>query len=142
MRANCRNTKAIARSASALANIEVRLLPGSPDGESPAVRRTATNVAEAGIVLSEIRQLFLQHVKPEQIALIGPASYENSSLSRHKNVDGVPFVDDATDWRRGAGILVTTARSFVIGHFKLGHPWSLQNRPPDKYLFLRLCPVL
>jgi len=29
----------------------------------------------------------------------------------------------------------------VIGHFKLGHPWSLQNRPPDKYLFLCLRPV-
>ena len=29
----------------------------------------------------------------------------------------------------------------VIGHFKLGHPWSLQNRPPDKDLLFRLGPV-
>jgi superfamily I DNA/RNA helicase len=27
-------------------------------------------------------------------------------------VDGVPLIDDAIDWRRGAGVLVTTARAF------------------------------
>jgi superfamily I DNA and RNA helicase len=36
---NCRNTKAIARSGASLARIEVRLLPGSPTGEAPAIRR-------------------------------------------------------------------------------------------------------
>lgn len=39
-------------------------------------------------------------------------------------------------------VFLVVDRRVVIGHFKLGHPWSLQNRPPDKYLFLRLCPVL
>ena len=29
----------------------------------------------------------------------------------------------------------------VIGHFKLGHSWSLQNRPPDKDLLFRFGPV-
>lgn len=109
---NCRNTKAIARSGAALARIEVRLLPGSPSGEAPAVRRAASAAAEAGLVLAEIRQLIKQDIKPQQIALIGPASHTKGSLARHAEVDGVPLIDDAGDWRRGAGVLVTTARAF------------------------------
>ncbi|RKG99985.1 nuclease-related domain-containing DEAD/DEAH box helicase [Corallococcus carmarthensis] len=109
---NCRNTKAIARSGAALASIDIRLLPGSPSGEAPAVRRAGTAVAEAGLVLSEVRQLLLQGIKPQQLALIGAASHAKGSLARHAEVDGIPLVDDAVDWRRGAGVLATTARAF------------------------------
>jgi len=109
---NCRNTKAIARSGSALARIDVRLLPGSPAGEAPAVRRAASAAAEAGLVLAEIRQLIKQGIKPPQLALIGPAAYEHSSLAQHAEIDGIPLISDPVDWRRGAGILVTTARAF------------------------------
>lgn len=109
---NCRNTKAIARSGSSLARIDVRLLPGSPSGEAPAVRRTVSPAAEAGIVLAEVRQLLQQGIKPQQLAIIGPAAYAKGALSGHRDANGVPLIDDATDWRRGAGILVTTARAF------------------------------
>ncbi len=109
---NCRNTKAIARSGASLARVEVRLLPGSPSGEAPAIRRAVSSAAEAGLVLAEVRQLIHQGFNPQQLALIGPAAYENSSLARHAEVDGVPLIDDAVDWRRGAGVLVTTARAF------------------------------
>lgn len=109
---NCRNTKAIAQSAATLAKVEVRLLPGSPLGEAPAIRRAASEVAEAGLVLSEIRQLLQNGINPKQLALIGPASHANGSLARHSEVEAVPLIDNASDWRRGGGILVTTARSF------------------------------
>ncbi len=109
---NCRNTKAIARSGASIASIKVRLLPGSPSGEAPAVRRAVSAAAEAGLVLSEVRQLLQQGIKPQQIALIGPASHAKCSLARHAEVGGVPLIDDAVDWRRGAGVLVTTARAF------------------------------
>lgn len=109
---NCRNTKAIARSGASLARVEVRLLPGSPSGEAPAIRRAASTAAEAGLVLAEVRQLLQQGIKPQQIALIGPAAYARGSLARHAEVDGVPLIDDAIDWRRGAGVLATTARAF------------------------------
>lgn len=76
------------------------------------MRRAATDAAEAGLVLAEIRQLLKQGIRPQQLVLIGSASHANGSLARHDEVDGVPFVRDAADWRRGAGILVTTARAF------------------------------
>ncbi|MCC6648408.1 MAG: NERD domain-containing protein [Polyangiaceae bacterium] len=109
---NCRNTKAIARSSAALAHVDVRLLPGSPFGESPAVHRAPSTAAEAGLVLAALRQLFHQGIKPQQIALIGPSSYAKGTLANHAEVDGVPLIDDSSDWRRGAGVLVTTARAF------------------------------
>jgi hypothetical protein len=109
---NCRNTKAIARSSASLAHIDIRLLPGSPTGEAPAVRRAASTAAEAGLVLSEVRQLLRQGIKPQQIALIGPSAHAKGALASHAEVDGVPLIDDANDWRRGAGALVTTARAF------------------------------
>jgi hypothetical protein len=109
---NCRSTKALARSAALLANLEVRLLPGSPAGESPAIRKVAAAAADAGIVFAEVRQLLRQGLTPQQVALIGPATHENGSLAAHQEIDDVPLVNDAGDWRRGGGILVTTARSF------------------------------
>ena len=109
---NCRSTKAIARSGAALARIDIRLLPGSPSGELPSMRRAASAAAEAGLVLAEIRQLLDQGVKPLQVALIGPAAYEHGSLARHKAVNGIPLLSDPIECRRGAGVLVTTSRAF------------------------------
>lgn len=109
---NCRNTKAIARSGAALAAVDVRILPGSPAGESPAVRSASSVAADVGLVLAEVRQLLRQGISPQQLAVMGPAGYARSPLAQHREVDGIPLVDDASDWRRGVGILVTTARAF------------------------------
>jgi hypothetical protein len=109
---NCRNTKAIARSSASLARVDVRLLPGSPSGEAPAIRRASTSGTEAGLVLAEVRQLLRQGIKPQQIAIIGPTTHAKGSLSHHLEADEVPLIDDAADWRRGTGILITTARAF------------------------------
>lgn len=136
---NCRNTKAIARSGASLAKVNVRLLPGSPVGEAPAVRRAASSAAEAGLVLAEVRQLLLQGIKPQQIALIGPAAHAKGSLARHTEVAGVPLIDDAIGWRRGEGVLVTTARAIkgleadVVIAYALGGFGALFT-PTDLYV--------
>jgi superfamily I DNA/RNA helicase len=109
---NCRNTQQIAKSAACLAQVEVAILPSSPAGEAPATRRAPSETAEAGIVLGEVRQLLKQGLAASQIVLMGPAAYEKGLLGRYREVDGVALIDDASDWRRGGGILVTTARSF------------------------------
>ncbi len=59
-----------------------------------------------------MRQFLLQGIKPQQIALIGTSTHAKGALANHTEVDGVPLIDDASDWRRGAGLLVTTARAF------------------------------
>lgn len=109
---NCRNTKAIARSAGALVQAEVTLLPGTPEGEAPALRRAPAAPSQAGLVLEEVRRLLQNGIQAKQIAVIGPASHERGSLARFHDVEGVPLITDSGDWRRGGGIIVTTARAF------------------------------
>ena len=109
---NCRSTKAIARSASALVHAEVTLLPGTPPGEPPAIRRAPTVPAQAGLVREEVRRLLRDGLHANQMALIGPTSQERGSLARIRDVEGVPLIADSSDWRRGGGIIVTTARAF------------------------------
>ena len=49
---------------------------------------------------------------PSQIAVIGPARKDRGSLANIAEIDDVPLVTSAEEWRLGGGILVTTARSF------------------------------
>lgn len=109
---NCRNTKAIARSAANLAKVKTILLPGIPEGEAPALRRSATSAAASGVILEEVRRLLADGVQPGQLVLVGPAAYRKGSLARFAHVGDIPLIDDAAAWRRGEGVLVTTARAF------------------------------
>lgn len=109
---NCRNTRSIARSAGSLVQAEVQLLPGSPEGEPPGLRRGASAPSAAGLALEEVRRLLRQGLRPAQVVLIGPATHERGSLASAREIDGVLLVQDAAAWRRGDGVLVTTARSF------------------------------
>lgn len=109
---NCRNTRSIARSASALIDAQITLLPGMPEGEQPGIRRGQSPTTAAGLALEELRRLLRQGLRPQQLALIGPAAHEKGSLAHHHHADSVRLVTDATEWRRGAGVLVTTARAF------------------------------
>jgi superfamily I DNA/RNA helicase len=139
LKTNCRNTKAIARSGASLARIEVCLLPGSPTGETPEVLRAASSVVEAGLILAEIRKLLRQGIKPQQLALIGPAAYAKGSLASHTEVEGVALIEDAVEWRSGMGILVTTSRAFkgleadIVIVFGLGGFGTLFT-PTDLYV--------
>lgn len=112
LRTNCRNTRAITRSSAKLINVRIDASPGVPDGEQPALRRAASRAAGAGVVLSEVRRLLGAAVTTRQLALIGPAALANGALARAGDVDGIPLTTDAAEWRRGRGILVTTAAAF------------------------------
>ena len=112
LRTNCRNTRAITRSSAKLINVRIDASPGVPDGEQPALRRAASRAAGAGVVLGEVRRLLGAAVTTRQLALIGPAAIANGALARAADVDGIPLTTDAAEWRRGRGILVTTATAF------------------------------
>jgi hypothetical protein len=109
---NCRNTRAIAHTAGRLINTTFTILPSLPDGELPYLRYSSTQTGQVSLVLSSVRDLLKTGVQSYQIAIIGPASFENGALASQSNVDGIPLITDAATWRRGKGILVTTARAF------------------------------
>jgi hypothetical protein len=88
------------------------ILPSLPDGELPHLRYSSAQTGQASLVLSSVRNMLKTGVQPYQIAIIGPASFENGALAGQGNVDGIQLITDAVAWRRGKGILVTTARAF------------------------------
>lgn len=110
---NCRNTEAIALSGAALAGATVRVLPGTPRGEAPRLIRTAAAPDQVGLVTDELGGLLRSEgLRPSQIALIGPARWENGALGGQRLVAGTPITADPVAWRRGEGLLCTTARAF------------------------------
>jgi hypothetical protein len=85
----------------------------APLGRPPRLISGASSAATAGIVQAEVRRLTDDHrLRPDQIALIGPAAWRNGSLRKWNSVAGTPIVESATEWRKGAGLLCTTARNF------------------------------
>lgn len=113
LKLNCRNTKKIARASASVLDLESREFKRAPLGDSPRLTRAKSAHQASGLVVEEVRRLLKNdELAPQQIALIGPAAKSKSTLSDVDEVDGVKLVTDAELWRRGGGVLVTTARSF------------------------------
>ena len=110
---NCRNTRRIALASASVLDLEPHIFPRAPAGCALRVLRASSSRQQKGLVMQELRSLLQREdVAPRQIAVIGPAAKESGSLSDLKDIDSVPVVTSAEEWREGGGVLVTTARSF------------------------------
>lgn len=110
---NCRNTRRIALASASVLDLDLHIFPRAPAGSALRVLRASSSTQQKGLVMQELRSLLQREdVAPRQIAVIGPAAKESGSLSDLTDVDGVPIVTSAEEWRDGGGVLVTTARSF------------------------------
>ena len=110
---NCRNTRKIAAASASVLELKSQIFPRAPAGVTLRLLRASTQRQQKGLVLQELRRLLEgEAMAPHQVALIGPSAKANGSLADVDEVDGVPLVTGADDWRDGAGVLVTTARSF------------------------------
>ena len=113
LRHNCRNSRWIAKTSTQLAGLDADLFKRAPVGDRPKINVVPSTAAMKGTVLATVRQLIDQHdLLGGNIALIGPRTWRNGSLSQVNEVNGVPLTDSIGEWYQGAGILVTTARSF------------------------------
>ena len=110
---NCRNTQAIARSSSVLANVASEVLERSPVGLKPDISRPSSMESGKGIVQQIVRDLLNKHgVSPNEIVLIGPRGLTAGSMQSVEEIEQIPLIDSAEKWRANEGILVTTAKSF------------------------------
>lgn len=110
---NCRNTRRIVACANAATHIESEPFDMAPLGRPPKIITPTNPAAITGLIAQEVRSLLSEHrLAPRQIAIIGPASKAKGPLATVVQIDGVPLIDDATRWREGKGVLVSTARSF------------------------------
>lgn len=110
---NCRNTRKIAAASASVLDLEQHPFARAPAGSALRVLRAESSSQQRGLVMQELRSLLERdEVAPRQIAVIGPAAKDNGSLSKLSEINGVPVVTSAEAWRSGAGVLVTTSRSF------------------------------
>lgn len=110
---NCRNTRRIAVASASVLALTPHIFHRAPVGGSLRVLRAGSERQQKGLVLQELRSLLgREDIAPRQIAVIGPAAKDKGSLADLADVDNVPLVTSAEEWRLGGGILVTTARSF------------------------------
>jgi superfamily I DNA/RNA helicase len=110
---NCRNTRRIVACANSATNIDSEPFDLAPLGRPPKLIVPQSPAAISGLVQQELRSLLTdQRLEPRQIAILGPTSKSKGPLATVAAVDGSPLVDDASAWREGKGVLVTTARSF------------------------------
>lgn len=110
---NCRNSRWIARTSTALAKTEVRLFKRAPIGSKPKVNAVVSMPSMKGIVMKVVEDLMHVHdLRPSQIVMIGPRSLENGSLGNVEKIAGIPLSANAHEWWHGQSLLVTTARSF------------------------------
>lgn len=110
---NCRNTRRIAAASASVLALTPNIFPRAPVGGALRMLRAGSERQQKGLVLQELRSLLgREDVAPRQIAVIGPGAKDKGSLAGLADVDGVPIVTSAEEWRGGGGVLVTTARSF------------------------------
>ena len=110
---NCRNTHAIATSSAKIAKIEAKVLNRSPQGLKPKISFPPSPESGKGIVIRSVEELIDQHkVSPSRIVLIGTRSLKNGPLANTGQIAGINLTPLAAEWRKGNGLLVTTARAF------------------------------
>ncbi len=110
---NCRNTRRIAAPSAAVVDEQIDLLPGAPLGARVRLVRAASRNDQLGHVRALLTELLGEGgLRPDQIALIGPAAKEHGSLAEVERLAGAALVTEAKRWREGEGVLCTTARAF------------------------------
>jgi len=112
LKTNCRNTRRVAGFAAALAGVDAEIFKFAPEGVSPEVIRATDQSKQRDLALGRVRRLIESGLGPSQIVLIGPAAKEKGSLAGVREVANQLLVTSPTEWRKGRGVLVTTARSF------------------------------
>lgn len=109
---NCRNTKRVASFSASVADVTARVLDRAPEGLEVKVTKVQRQEDQLDAVRQRVKDLLGRGLLPAQLALLGPTALERGSLATTTALDGVPFTTSPSDWRAGAGILVSTARAF------------------------------
>jgi hypothetical protein len=114
---NCRNTQLIAKTSAAVASVDALRLGQTPRGVVPQIIKLRGASEQRGRVFNAVRELItLEHLRPEQIVLIGPRAWSSGSLAGLKQIDEHKLTDDAIESRqhaRSRGWRLTRSSSMI-----------------------------
>ena len=110
---NCRNTRKINAASCSILELDAKFYDRVPVGAEPRLLHASARDGQKAVVVGALQRLLKREgVAPGQIALIGPAAKEKGSLADMDKAAGIPLTTSISGWWEGAGLLVTTARSF------------------------------
>lgn len=113
LRINCRNSREIAVTSASVLDLDVEPFNRARAGVEPRFVQVSDQRKQKDAILRELVNLLdRDDIGASKIALIGPSAKDKGSLDDVHKVSGVSLVVSASEWRKGKGVLVTTARSF------------------------------
>jgi len=110
---NCRNTRAIATWCSNIVSITSGIDARAPEGLAVTAEVGGSEGARRSLVLKLVGGWLVdEKIAPQKIAILSPWRPERGCLGEVDRIAGVPLTSSVAEWQAGAGVLLTTIRSF------------------------------
>jgi superfamily I DNA/RNA helicase len=111
---NCRNTELIVRHCGKILGKKIPVNRGTPEGKSPKIVQAPNSALQVKEVEKQISEWMApaNGLKSSQIAIVTRGKVQNSSLANIGSIAGQPVTEKLSEWRNGAGILLTSLYRF------------------------------
>src|SRR5690606_16174913 len=111
---NCRNTRRISQFCSTSIGHDIKVKPGTPEGQNPKICVAESSEKQKQAVTSCLKGWLsgTSGLSKKQIAILSPMALAQSSLRNLASLAGIPLTDDLSVWRAGQAVLLTTVRKF------------------------------
>jgi hypothetical protein len=111
---NCRNTERIASRCGKILGKRIPVNPGAPEGKTPKLVEAQNSEQQIKEVEHQIKEWMNPStgLKSSQVAVVTRGKVQNSSLAGVRSLAGQPVTESLSEWRNGAGILLTSLYRF------------------------------
>lgn len=111
---NCRNTGQIASHCGKILGKSIPVNRGTPEGKTPKLVHAPNAQQQVSAVEKQIKEWMAPStgLKSNQVAVVTRGKVQNSSFGGVRSLAGHPVTENLSEWRNGAGILLTSLYRF------------------------------
>jgi superfamily I DNA and RNA helicase len=111
---NCRNTERIASRCGEILGKRIPVNRGAPEGRAPKLIEAPSSEQQIKEVERQIKEWMTPSIglKSNQVAVVTRGKVQNSSLAGVRSLAGYSVTENLSEWRSGAGILLTSLYRF------------------------------
>ena len=111
---NCRNTEQIASQCGKILGKSIPVNRGAPEGKTPKIVQAPNAEQQVKEVERQIKEWMAPGtgLKSIQVAVVTRGKVQNSSLAGVRSLAGQPVTENLSEWRSGAGVLLTSLYRF------------------------------
>ena len=111
---NCRNTEQIVSQCGKILGKSIPVNRGAPEGKTPKIVQAPNAEQQVKEVERQIKEWMAPGtgLKSIQVAVVTRGKVQNSSLAGVRSLAGHPVTENLSEWRSGAGVLLTSLYRF------------------------------